>query len=247
MGGEPGQPVPGHVDRAPLRLDPVSRPRLPRQLFPVTSTGLHCGTLPLNSMLRFCQSVPGHVDRAPLRLVGRRRLRVERPGCSRSRRPGSIAASTFPPGVPGVPAVPGHVDRAPLRRVFRDAATAWSWLLFPVTSTGLHCGPPFRRTTLVPVSCSRSRRPGSIAARNRHGPRGSDRRLFPVTSTGLHCGVSSFAGRGSLLPCSRSRRPGSIAARCLRRVPGRWPVCSRSRRPGSIAAVRHACARVWRC
>ena len=211
------QAVPGHVDRAPLRLVPVPVPVVVlHRLFPVTSTGLHCGTMSSGTSAMPPVTVPGHVDRAPLRRapacavrrpgvwpvpghvdraplrpgpevrhLGRRRRcsRSRRPGsiaaravvlvwrsgscgCSRSRRPGSIAAMSAPPRLRGLAAG-----------------------LFPVTSTGLHCG------------CNR------LLAHSETAP------LFPVTSTGLHCGGSLFGDYiNPQNACSRSRRPGSIAA-----------------------------------
>ena len=266
FGDDPYGSVPGHVDRAPLRRHPAPHTAGRTQvLFPVTSTGLHCGRFatdefaayhadlfPVTSTGLHCGvdrrrsspdasiAVPGHVDRAPLRRLGASRSRGDGMTCSRSRRPGSIAARRRPgPGRrrlrcsrsrrPGSIAasratvaasandgsVPGHVDRAPLRPGGQAHRVVAVDLLFPVTSTGLHCGPrapPQRR--------------GSSA-------------LFPVTSTGLHCGLGGLGpapldvlavpGHVDRAPlrqkddwelladratCSRSRRPGAVAARC---------------------------------
>ena len=140
----------------------------PPPLFPVTSTGLHCGRSVTRRAQPSPSSVPGHVDRAPLRPRLRRRLvNVSDPV------PGHVdraplrpcPARSGPSGSTGP--VPGHVDRAPLRHSMRG----WPG------SSG--------------TCCSRSRRPGSIAAAPLLRVR-VPLALFPVTSTGLHCGEEEW-------------------------------------------------------
>ena len=137
--------------------------------------------------------------------------------CSRSRRPGSIAAATggrwccvtcglFPvtstglhcgltidsPAAWSAFAVPGHVDRAPLRPESTARDRLHESALFPVTSTGLHCGMSNRPVLTHQPYCSRSRRPGSIAAGRAGRAPAPVPPLFPVTSTGLHCGTPGW-------------------------------------------------------
>ena len=135
-------------------------------------------------------AVPGHVDRAPLRPTRQGPEPGAPPSCSRSRRPGSIAA---------VRCSPSWCTRCTLFPVTstglhcgdncRTKVTDEDWELFPVTSTGLHCGRPFSGVLELGHHCSRSRRPGSIAATSRRSSGvHATSQLFPVTSTGLHCG-----------------------------------------------------------
>ena len=141
-----GRALPGHLDRAPLRRSLRRRETQRRVLFPVISTGLHCGDLHLAAALRDAgssrSSRPGSIAASPHKSSSHNPH-----ASSRSSRPGSIAASV------------------------RGRAGCLRAMLFPVISTGLHCGDDTERGWLE----------------------GND--LFPVISTGLHCGANADTER----------------------------------------------------
>ncbi len=183
-------------------------------------------------------TVPGPRDRAPSRQVGGVQGAVEEADCSRSSRPGSIAAgSGRSPERARRASVPGPRDRAPSRRVNSSS-----------TAGGPTCSRSSRPGSIA-AGCPRARRdrcPGAVPGPRDRAPSRQDAlehggigvQLFPVLETGLHRGMT-LAAHPLLLSgsCSRSSRPGSIAAGS--RTRSRRPTCSgcsRSSRPGSIAA-----------
>ncbi len=126
--------------------------------------------------------------------------------------------------------VPGPRDRAPSRHQRLEGQARPDTQLFPVLETGLHRGTHARHSSATwAVVCSRSSRPGSIAAWPCQAPLRLVRVLFPVLETGLHRGLSRDGSWVAVTrSCSRSSRPGSIAAtspgsdrwRCRSTVPG---------------------------
>ncbi len=181
---------------------------------------------------------PGLSGRAPLRRSVRPARFLGADLFSRSLRPGSIAASptctatVTGGGFPGLSGraplrrnvvrrsnvlflgFPGLSGRAPLRRRGRAWPPRRARGVFPVSQAGLHCGMFFCGG--IPAGqgrFSRSLRPGSIAASQRHAPpalrrtgfpglsgraplrpratdtcRGDRWPVFPVSQAGLHCG-----------------------------------------------------------
>ena len=198
--------------------DPPCRRALhPGAPFPVSKTGLHCGTPGTVGVPAGLDAIPGLQDRAPLRHGDERLSQIESTLHSRSPRPGSIAASGLPVVASSTwPSIPGLQDRAPLRPRSSQADSSTA------------------RTH------SRSPRPGSIAAHSRGGRLSQANLPFPVSKTGLHCGASNTAQvTSSTRTHSRSPRPGSIAAsRSAGPVASASTPHSRSPRPGSIAAPR---------
>jgi len=193
--------LPGQHDRAPLRhllgVEAVSRRD---GVFPVNTTGLHCGAPESVRELfadRSSRSTrPGSIAAYSLK------TRCAPPRTSsRSTRPGSIAARTGTARNRKSGCLPGQHDRAPLRPVDGDAVGVGP-LVFPVNTTGLHCGGPLRGP-------------------DRRGPR-----VFPVNTTGLHCGLPR-ARRPQVMP---SRLPGHHDRAPLRPGKGGSP-------PGAAAGL----------
>ena len=138
-----------------------------RRVFPVITTGLHCGRYPARSRRTCRQSLPRHHDGAPLRpgqdLFGDSVVLRSSP----SSRRGSIAATDRCGTSTRRGRLPRHHDGAPLRPSMLPGPSSALVPVFPVITTGLHCG-------------------SSLRCRS-----GRQFRVFPVITTGLHCGVEA--------------------------------------------------------